>query len=159
MRPTQAIVHFSSGVSLDTVQAGDLLFDSTPATAWSIVDAQTLSFTLPASAVVGTHTLSMANGSVKSLQATDLVAFASSFDVDPVVDLNGNTGGLNFASTWNNARRHQHHQRSGATATSDGTKPGFDDRHADHAAYGRRAVGQYQRARASRPATTAALAC
>ncbi|REJ69191.1 MAG: hypothetical protein DWQ31_05400 [Planctomycetota bacterium] len=74
-------IDLSHTVRLDTVDAGDLLVDGVAATSVTVVDADTLRFTLPA-LVDGVVDVTLAAGSLRNLQDEPLAAFASQFTLD-----------------------------------------------------------------------------
>jgi hypothetical protein len=79
--PTSYTVNFGAPVNPATVQAGDLTVDGTPATAFQIVDSDTVQFTLPAVSGQGFHTASIAAGSIESGAGLPLVAFTGTFAI------------------------------------------------------------------------------
>ena len=80
---SEITVDLSDTVVLSTVDAADLTVDGTPATAVTVIDADTLRFTLPALAD-GLHNVSIAAGALSDLQNQPIAAFASQFTLDTV---------------------------------------------------------------------------
>ena len=76
--PSSVTLDFSSDVDLATVEPGDLTLDGVPALAVTAVDADTLTWTLPANLSAGDHVLSIAEGVMLS---TPLAIPVQSFDV------------------------------------------------------------------------------
>ena len=79
--PTSITVDFNAPLKLTSVDAGDLQLDGVDATGVTVVDADTLRFTVPAPAD-GTHTVTLAAGALENADGTFLPSFASSFTVD-----------------------------------------------------------------------------
>ncbi len=80
--PTTATVDFTDRLLLTSVQASDLTLDGVPATAVTIVDTDTLTFTLPTGVAPGNHTLAIAAGAVTDVHGAGVAAFSSSFFLD-----------------------------------------------------------------------------
>jgi hypothetical protein len=75
------VADLSQPVNGATVQPADLVIDgSRTATSVRVVDADTVEFLLPALAA-GSHTLSLAAGSIRDLQGGDLDAFSASLTI------------------------------------------------------------------------------
>lgn len=83
-RPTQAVVDFNDSILLSTVAAGDMLVNGVPATGVSVLDSDTLQFTLPAGLPEGVNTLEIAAGAITDLQNQPLESFSSEFFVDTI---------------------------------------------------------------------------
>ncbi|MCO6044381.1 lamin tail domain-containing protein [Aeoliella sp. ICT_H6.2] len=78
--PTTYTVDFSEPVNPATIDASDLLVDGQPATAFELLDADTVRFTLPAIAGNGVHHVSLAEGAMRGSDSGEpLVAFSGSF--------------------------------------------------------------------------------
>jgi len=85
--PTILTVAFNDALRLDTLQNSDVSFDGVPlagTAAPTIADSKTVSFILPTGLAQGTHTISLAAGSVLDLQGTPLAAFNSSLVFDNI---------------------------------------------------------------------------
>jgi ELWxxDGT repeat protein len=80
--PTHWTVDFNDGVLLNSLAASDLTVDGVPATAVTLVDYDTATFTLPTGLADGVHTLALATGGVSDLQRTPLSAWTAQFTVD-----------------------------------------------------------------------------
>jgi hypothetical protein len=83
--PASYTIDFNRAYLATSVQAADLLIDgAASATAVTLVDGDTVGFTLPALPPLsnGTHTVSLAGGTVSDIQGTPLAAFSGSFQVD-----------------------------------------------------------------------------
>ena len=79
--PTEIVVDLSDEVLLTSVDAGDLTLNSLPATGVTVVHANTLRFTLPATAE-GMNTVAIAGGALVDLQGQPLAPFTSQFQLD-----------------------------------------------------------------------------
>jgi len=110
---TQMVVDFSDSVQFGSLQASDLVFDGVPLSSYSVVDANTATFTLPTGLGNGTHTFSFAAGSVTDVHGNPLQAMSGSFSIDnlpPTVvassvqqgDVLG-TGALTYTVTFSKA--------------------------------------------------------
>jgi hypothetical protein len=64
--PAQLTVDFSANILASSLQAGDLIVDGQSATNVNVVDANTVSFTLPGSMTAGVHSISIAAGTISS---------------------------------------------------------------------------------------------
>ncbi len=81
MAPTQVTLDFSLAVDLATVQASDVTFGGLPATGFTAVDADTLTFQLqPVGS--GIHTLAIASGEISEAGGAAIAAFSSQTTVD-----------------------------------------------------------------------------
>ncbi len=83
--PSEITVNFNDQFNISTVQGADLKIDGLPGTGVVIVDGNTATFTLPGGAwatTEGTHTVSIAAGAIKDLQATPLTAYSGTFTLD-----------------------------------------------------------------------------
>jgi hypothetical protein len=80
--PPTITVNFNDNLLLTTVQASDLTVNGVAATAVSIVDADTVRFTLPSGLGDGTYTVAIAAGAIQDVQATPLTAFTEHFTLD-----------------------------------------------------------------------------
>ncbi len=67
--PTTITLDFSADVDPSTIDAGDLMVDGAVATSVTVVDADTLTWTLPANLTPGDHTLAMAAGAMMNVPA------------------------------------------------------------------------------------------
>jgi hypothetical protein len=67
--PTTVTLDFSADVDATTIDASDLTVDGVAATGVTIVDADTLTWELPANLIPGDHTLAMAAGAMTNLPA------------------------------------------------------------------------------------------
>jgi len=79
--PTQVTLTFNDPILLSSLQASDLIIDSTPLSSFTVVDSKTIAFNLPALAN-GMHALAIASGSVLDLQQTPVQPFSESFTLD-----------------------------------------------------------------------------
>jgi subtilisin family serine protease/methionine-rich copper-binding protein CopC len=79
--PAQITVDFNDTFLISSLQASDLTVDGIAATGFSIVDFNTVAFTLPALGN-GAHTVAVAGGSIVDLQQTGVSPFTSSFTLD-----------------------------------------------------------------------------
>jgi len=75
---TEITVDLSDAVRQETIDAADLTINGTPATAVTIVDSDTLRFTIPTLAD-GLHNVAIAAGALHDIQNQPLAALASSF--------------------------------------------------------------------------------
>jgi hypothetical protein len=80
--PTTYTATFNDNILLTSVDATDLRVDGIDATAVEIIGGDTLRFTLPTGFGPGTHTVTMAAGSIQDVQGTLLTAFSRTFIVD-----------------------------------------------------------------------------
>ena len=80
--PTEMTVDFNNLYSLPSLDASDLTIDGVPATAFNIVDADTVTFTLPAVVTEGVHNVSIASGAIQDIQAKPIAAYSGTFSVD-----------------------------------------------------------------------------
>ena len=80
--PTSYTVDFNDAYLVSSVQASDLQVDGVNATGITIVDGDTISFTLPTIVTSGNHTVIIAAGAIVDIQGTPLAAFSGSFSVD-----------------------------------------------------------------------------
>ena len=78
---TQITVNFSSQILLPSLQAGDLTVDGQAATAFTVVNGRSVTFTLP-TITEGVHTVAFAASSVVSIQNIGITAYAGQFTVD-----------------------------------------------------------------------------
>jgi ELWxxDGT repeat protein len=78
----QWTVHFGDAVLLSTLDAADLTVDGVSATAVTVVDDRTATFTLPVGLADGLHTLAIAAGAVQDLQLTPVSAWTAQFTLD-----------------------------------------------------------------------------
>lgn len=82
--PATLTVNFSDVYLAASLQASDLVIDgNSNATGMTLVDGDTVSFTLPA-LVSGTHTFSLPAGAVQSLGGAPLNAFSGSITIDAI---------------------------------------------------------------------------
>ena len=79
--PTQITVDFYHNVLVSSLQASDLTVDGGAATSFTVIDADTVQFTVSA-AGSGTHTVHIAQGAIQDLAGTVIEAFTSHFTVD-----------------------------------------------------------------------------
>ncbi|MEM7394635.1 MAG: pre-peptidase C-terminal domain-containing protein, partial [Verrucomicrobiota bacterium] len=79
--PAIMTVIFSEAVSLGTLDASDLMVGGMAASSFSARDGRTVDFTLPPQGE-GTHAVTMASGSVFSVQGGPLEAYSGQFTVD-----------------------------------------------------------------------------
>jgi len=78
--PTTYTIDFSAPIDVSTVEASDFMVDGSPATAVQVVDADTLTFTLPVVTGEGFHFVSIAEGAISDqASGLPLTAFADSF--------------------------------------------------------------------------------
>ena len=80
--PSQVTIDFNDAIYLPSLQASDLEVDGVSATAVTIVDADTVVFTIPAVSPTGIHSLTITAGTIQDLQGTNLDAFSSMFVLD-----------------------------------------------------------------------------
>src|SRR5262249_30677123 len=81
--PTTYRIDFSQPLLLPSVQPGDLAVNGVPADAVSVVDADTLEFTITgANSGDGLYTVTLPAGALTSLAGMPLVAFTATFDSD-----------------------------------------------------------------------------
>ena len=80
--PTEIIVDFSDPFLLTSLAAADLTVNGTPATAMTILDVDTVAFTLPVGLGDGVHDVAIAGGAIVDLQNQPLTAFSSQFTID-----------------------------------------------------------------------------
>lgn len=95
--PTSVTLDFSEQILLTSLSASDLIVGGLPATAVSVIDGDTIEFTIDPAANVGDgqYTVSLPAGSVTDLQGNDLVdAFSSVFVLDT-------TGPRIVSTSWN----------------------------------------------------------
>ncbi|MHC4562200.1 MAG: S8 family serine peptidase [Planctomycetota bacterium] len=79
--PTEITVDFSDAVLVSSLDVSDLMIDGLAATGFTVVDADTVAFHLPAIGT-GVHSFIISGGSILDLQGTPLDAYAGMFDVD-----------------------------------------------------------------------------
>jgi methionine-rich copper-binding protein CopC len=79
--PTEITLDFNAAVNPSSVDATDLLLDAVPATGVTVVDGDTLSFTVPAPAD-GAHSVTVAAGALTSADGVGVAPFTSAFTVD-----------------------------------------------------------------------------
>jgi Zn-dependent metalloprotease/methionine-rich copper-binding protein CopC len=82
--PTSVTIDFNDAILLNTVNPSDLKIDGIIATAVTVVDSDTLTFTIPAVTNAGIHTLTINGGDLTDLQGTPLTTFTSTFVLDTV---------------------------------------------------------------------------
>lgn len=94
--PTTYTLDFSEALQLTTVQASDLRIGGLAATSVSILDQDTLTFTINPAAIAGdgSYGVVMNAGVVRDLQGRGNTAFSTTFSVDT-------TGPIIVATTWN----------------------------------------------------------
>lgn len=80
--PTIYTVDLNDAVLVTSVQASDLKVNGTNATAVTVVDGDTLAFTLPGGLPSGTHTVTIATSDILDVQGTPIQAFSATFAVD-----------------------------------------------------------------------------
>lgn len=80
--PASITVDFNDSVLLSTLSPGDLLLDGVGLSSFTVVDGDSVVFDLPAGLAEGSHTLSIASGSVLDIQSTEIAAFSSTFVLD-----------------------------------------------------------------------------
>ncbi|HEX8310774.1 MAG TPA: pre-peptidase C-terminal domain-containing protein, partial [Chthoniobacteraceae bacterium] len=80
--PEAVTVDFSQNVLLPTAQASDLTVDNLAASAFTVVDGDTIRFSLPAPVADGVHTIGIAAGALQDVQGTPLEAFTAQFTLD-----------------------------------------------------------------------------
>lgn len=98
--PTQLQVNFNDVVLQSTLDASDLTINGFPATGVTVIDGDSVSFTLPGSLGNGVHALSIASGAVHDIQGTPLAPFSMQLIVNavnfaPALD---NTGSVSLAA-------------------------------------------------------------
>ncbi len=81
--PANIVVDFNDLILTSSVQAGDLQIDGVSATGFTIVDGDSVRFTLPALSQ-GSHTFTITAGAVVDLQGTPVAAYSASFLLDSV---------------------------------------------------------------------------
>ncbi|HEX4132273.1 MAG TPA: ELWxxDGT repeat protein, partial [Pirellulales bacterium] len=79
--PGSLTLKFSNPVLLTSITVGAVTVDGTEATGFTVVDGETLTFTLPTLAD-GTHTVAIAAGAIQSLQGASLAGYSETFTVD-----------------------------------------------------------------------------
>jgi hypothetical protein len=79
--PGSATIDFSGAVQSVSVEAGDLTIDGSAAVGYTILDADSVRFDLPAGIAPGTHTLAIAAGAVVGPDDAPLEAFSANFTV------------------------------------------------------------------------------
>ena len=79
--PGDLFIDLTDSILLTSVNASDLTIDGLPATGVTVVDHDTLKFSLPG-LVDGTHTLSIAAGALQDLQGQSLEAFSIQLTID-----------------------------------------------------------------------------
>ena len=82
--PATMTVDFSGTVLLSSLAASDLTVNGVAATGFSVVDYNTVAFTLPAGTGDGTYTVAVAAGAVSDIHGTPLQAYGGQFTVDSV---------------------------------------------------------------------------
>jgi pre-peptidase len=75
-------VHFSDGILLTSIDAGDLTIDGQAAASVTVVDGNTLAFEMASSLADGSHQIAMAGGAVSALDGRPLEAYAAGFVLD-----------------------------------------------------------------------------
>jgi methionine-rich copper-binding protein CopC len=82
--PTSITVNFSSSIRQDSIQATDLTVGGVPATGFTIVDADTVNFTLNTAAMAtdGVYPVLIATDSITSVDGTGLTAYANNLTID-----------------------------------------------------------------------------
>ena len=79
--PTSVTIDFNHSILVSSLQAGDLKIDGNAASSFTLVDADTVTFSLP-SLANGPHTLSIAAGAIQDVSSTPIDAFSSGFTLD-----------------------------------------------------------------------------
>jgi hypothetical protein len=79
--PTQVTVDFNDSILLTSLDASDLTVDGVPATGVTVVDANTVIFSLPALGE-GIHDVNIADGAVLDLQGTEVDAVTEQYTLD-----------------------------------------------------------------------------
>jgi subtilisin family serine protease len=79
--PTQITIDFGANILLGSLQASDLTVNGVAATSFTIVDGNTVIFTLPALGE-GVHSVAIAPGAILSADGTAFAGFTSQFTVD-----------------------------------------------------------------------------
>ena len=79
---TTMTVAFNDGVLLTSLQPSDLTIDGLAATAVSVVNGNTVAFTLPSGLSQGSHTAAIAAGAILDLQGTPLQAYSGQLTID-----------------------------------------------------------------------------
>src|SRR5262245_16265683 len=82
--PALYTVNFNDAVLLSSLQASDLKVDGINATAFTVVDGDTVNFTLPGGLGAGTHTVTIVSGAVLDIQNTAIQPFSATFFLDNV---------------------------------------------------------------------------
>ena len=80
--PTSIQIDFNDVLLLTTVQSSDLKVDGLSATAFTVVDGDTVRFDLPGGLSDGTHTVTITAGAIQDVQGTKLAAFTEQFSTD-----------------------------------------------------------------------------
>jgi subtilase family serine protease len=81
--PSNFVVHFSEPILLTSVEPSDLTIDGVPATAVTVVDADTLEFNITSGDTGdGLYEVILSDGAITSLSGKSLTAFRSTFDYD-----------------------------------------------------------------------------
>jgi ELWxxDGT repeat protein len=75
-------IPFNDTILLSTLQPADLTVDGLAATAVTVSDSRTASFTLPVDLAEGFHTLAIAAGAIQDLQQTPVAAWTCQFALD-----------------------------------------------------------------------------
>jgi hypothetical protein len=83
--PTEVRVDFSDLLDLQSLAASDLTVDGIPASSFTVVDGNTISFSLAGLTLAdGIHAISIAGGAITSIGGGDIGAYSSSFSLDLV---------------------------------------------------------------------------
>src|SRR5262249_39451790 len=82
--PTTITVDFNDLLLQTSVSAADLNVDGVSATGFTIVDADTVTFNLPAGLAQGNHTVTIAAGDISDIQSTPISAYSGSFFIDSI---------------------------------------------------------------------------
>ena len=82
--PTQITIDFGANILLSSLQASDLTVNGVAATSFTIVDGNTVIFTLPALGE-GVHSVAIAPGAILTSDGTAFAGFTSQFTVDLTV--------------------------------------------------------------------------
>ena len=99
--PAQITVDFGANVLASSVQAGDLTINGQAATGVSVVDANTVAFTLPGGLSAGTHSVAIPAGTISSTSGGLNNAYGGGFTLilPPVLNNLSATGVTSSAAT------------------------------------------------------------